>query len=105
MRGQYVFIMAKSQSFYVLHFQLLIFGDSPSYFLEMIMLISLKGIFTQTRMGVGRVTLLSKGPMREQYDFLMAKSQIFMFYIQLLVFLETYPKFLETIMLISSVGI
>ena len=39
----------------------------------MSMLISLVGILTQARMGVGRVTFLSIGPMRGQYVFLMAK--------------------------------
>ena len=31
------------------------------------------GTLTQTRMGLGRVTFSSKGPMRSQYVFLMAK--------------------------------
>ena len=69
------------------------------------MLISLKGTLTQPRMGVGRVTLPSKGPMRDQYVFVMAKSKRFdRFCIQLLVFLETHPRFLRMIMLISVVG-
>ena len=52
---------------------------------------------TQNRMGVGRVTLPFKGPMRGQYVFLMAKSQCF--YIYLLV-LETLCHFIEMIMLV-----
>ena len=47
--------------------------DSTSYFLKMSVLISLVGTLTQARMGVGMVTFLSKGPMREQYVFLMTK--------------------------------
>ena len=42
------------------------------------MLISMVGILTQARMGVGRVTFLSIGPMRGQYVFLMAKYVLFM---------------------------
>ena len=68
-------------------------GDSASYFLEMNMLISLKSTLTQTGMGVGRVTLPSKGSMRGQYVFLMAKSQMFYRYCFPLVFLETWPLF------------
>ena len=37
------------------------FGDSATYFFEIIMLISLKGTLTQT---FDRVTFLCKGPMR-----------------------------------------
>ena len=50
------------------------------------MLISLVGILTQARMGVGRVTFLDKGPMRGQYVFITAKYVLFMdvFLIQLL---------------------
>ena len=47
------------------------------YFLQMIMLISFVDTLTQTRMGVGRVTFPSKGPMRGQYVFHMTKSQSF----------------------------
>ena len=39
---------------------------------------SLVGILTQARMGVGRVTFLSKGPMRDQYVFITAKYVLFM---------------------------
>ena len=38
-------------------FMFLITLSGNSYFLDMIMLICLKGTLTQTRMGVGRVTL------------------------------------------------
>ena len=47
--------------------------DSASYFLKMSLLISLAGTLTQARMGVGRVTFLSKGSMGGHYVFLMAK--------------------------------
>ena len=43
----------------------------------MIILISLKGTLSQTRMGIGRVIVPSKGPMRGQNILLMAKSQVF----------------------------
>ena len=52
--------MAKTQSFYTFYFSVIISGDS--YLLEMIVT-SLEGTLTQTRMGIGRVTLLCKGPM------------------------------------------
>ena len=39
-------------------------GGSSSYLLEMVVLISLEDILTQTIMGVGRVTLPSKGPIK-----------------------------------------
>ena len=76
MRGQYVFLMTKSRSFYIL-FSISISGDSASYFIEMFMLISLEYTLAQTRMGFGRVTFSSKEPMRGQYVFLMTKSQSF----------------------------
>ena len=44
--------------------------DSASYFLKMSMLISLADTLSQDRMGVGRVTFLSKGSLRGQYVFL-----------------------------------
>ena len=37
------------------------------------MLIGKTGTQTQTRMGLSRVTFSSKGPMRDQYVFVMAK--------------------------------
>ena len=55
MRGQYVFLMAKSQSSYIRFvLSIVIAGDSASFFIEMIMLCCLEGILTQTRMGVGK---------------------------------------------------
>ena len=57
-------------------FSITISSDYASYFLEMNMLISLKGTLSQTGMGVGRVSLPSEGPMRGQYVFFMAKCQI-----------------------------
>ena len=58
-------------------FSSIISGDSVSYLLEMVVLISLESTLTQTRLGVGRVTLPSYGPMRGQYIFFMSKSQSF----------------------------
>ena len=65
-RGQYVFIMEKSQSVYTFYFSVIIFGDSASYLLEKTFLISLEGILTQKRMEVGwvLVALPSRAPMR-----------------------------------------
>ena len=51
----------------------LISTGSASYFLNMSMLISLVCTFIQARMGVGRATFLSKGAMRGQFFFLIAK--------------------------------
>ena len=56
-------------------FSISISGDSASYFIQMISLISLEYTLAQTRMVFGRVTLPSKGPMRGKYVFLIAKSQ------------------------------
>ena len=53
-------------------FSIIIYVDSASYFIEMIMLISLKGILTQTGRAVGRGTVLSKGPMRDHDVVIMA---------------------------------
>ena len=39
------------------------------------MFINLVGTLTQASMGEGRVTFLSKGPMRGQYVFLTAKKK------------------------------
>ena len=76
-------------------FSISISGDSTSYFIQMIMLISLEYTLAQTRMVFGRVTLPSKGPMRGKYVFLIAKSQSgfckFSFFE--LVFLEVQPLF------------
>ena len=70
---------------------------TASYFLEMSMLISLKGTLTQTRMGIGRVTLPSKGPMKGQFVFLITISKMFdRFCIQLLVFLKPRIAFPST---------
>ena len=84
MRAHYAFNMAKPPFlffffffFFFFVFSITISGDYASYFLEMNMLISLNGTLNQTGIGVGRVSLPSKGPMRGQYVFLMAKFQIF----------------------------
>ena len=50
-----------------------------SYIIEMIMLINLECTLAQTRMWFGKVTLPSKGFMRGQYVFVMAKSQSFFY--------------------------
>ena len=61
MRGEYVFVMTKSQSF--CRFSISISGVSASYFKEMIMVISFEYILAQTRMGFCRITLPNKGYM------------------------------------------
>ena len=61
MKGQYIFNMTKSRSLCFI-FSITISGDSASYFLEMVVIISLEGTLTQTRMGVDRITLPSKSP-------------------------------------------
>ena len=52
-----ILLMAKFQSLKCCIFLIIISGDSPSYFIEMItnMLNSLKSTLTPTRMGLGRV--------------------------------------------------
>ena len=60
LRGQYVFFSAN----YELCIDIFYFNistDSVSYFFKMITLISLVGILTQTRIGIGRVTFSSRG--------------------------------------------
>ena len=47
--------------------------DSSSYFLGMLMLISEICTLTHTRMGLDSVIFPSKGPMRGQYGFFIAK--------------------------------
>ena len=77
-RGQYVFLMAKYCNLYGRFlFKLDFSGDSASYFLGIIMLISKIGTLTQIRMGEGRVTFSIKGPMRGQYASLIAKCSNF----------------------------
>ena len=56
-------------------FSISISGDSASYFIQIIMLISLEYTLAQTRMVFGKVSLPSKGPMRGKYVFLMSKSK------------------------------
>ena len=91
MRGQYICFMEKSQSFYNFSFYTEYFWRLSPYFLDMITLISV----TQNKLGVGRLTVPCKGPMRGHYVFLMAKSKKFIsvLYFQLLL--------LETLCLIS----
>ena len=66
--------MAKSRSLCFI-FSFTISGDSASYFLQMVVIISLE--VTQTRMVVYMGTLPSKGPIRDQYIFLLTKFQLF----------------------------
>ena len=65
--------MAKHRSFDIFFFFFFFFftisGDPTSYFIEMSMLISLKGTLSQTGMWIGRVSLSSEGPMRGQNVF------------------------------------
>ena len=62
----------------------------------------MESILTQTRMGVGWVALLSKGPMRGQYICFMEKSKCFyMFYFYTEYFSRLIPYFLDMITLIS----
>ena len=68
-------------------FQLL-FCRLVAYFFELIMHISLKGILTQIRTKLDRVTFLCKGPMRSRYDVIMMNFQFYRYHVQL-VFLET----------------
>ena len=75
MRGQRVFLMCKSRNVYTFYFHLSFFGNSASHSIEMIMLVSLVDMLTQTRIGVGSVTFSRMGPMRGQYVFLISKSR------------------------------
>ena len=66
------------------------------------MLISLEGILTQTRIGVGWAALPSKGPMRDQIYLVYEKSQSFYkfsFYTEY--FRRLSPYFLDMITLIT----
>ena len=95
MRDQYVFVMAKSQSFIGFLLSISISGDSASYFIQMSLLISFEYTLAQTRMVFSKVTLPSKGPMRGKYVFTYSKIPKFLkwiFYFQL-VFVEVQPLF------------
>ena len=65
----------------------------------MFMLISLECTLAQTRMGFGRVTLPSKGPMRGQYVFLMTKSQSFYILFSISISGDSASYFIEMFML------
>ena len=73
MGGQFVFLTAKSRSFYVVYFQLLYLKTLRPVSSKC--LLFLECTLAQTRMGFGRVTLHSKGHMRSQSVFFMAKSE------------------------------
>ena len=88
----------KVPKFFMFYICITISGDSGSYFLEMIMLISLKGILTQTRMGIGRVTLHRKGPIFF-FDFFFFCG--FFFYSQNYYFWRPSSYFIEISMLIN----
>ena len=90
----------------VLYFHCCIFStDSATYFLTMRMLISSVGTLTQARMGVGRVTFLSKGPMSIclPYDKIRTCHRRFLFQL-LFPQTQSVSYFLKMIMLISLVG-
>ena len=53
---KYVFLMPKSWNFICKHYSVIICSNPASYFLEMIMLISLVGNLTQLRIGAGCIT-------------------------------------------------
>ena len=76
MRGQYVFLIAKYSNLYERFIFPLSFPQTQPL-ISLKWLISLVGTLTQARMGVDRVTFLSKGPMRGQYVFLTAKYVLF----------------------------
>ena len=59
MTGQYIFLSAKYILFINVFYSVIISADPVSYFLKMIMLISLVYILTQTRMGINSVTSYS----------------------------------------------
>ena len=63
-------------------FSIFILGNSASHFLEMIMLISWKGMLSQTRIGRRGVIFPRMGPIGDQYVFLMSKSKfvLYIFY-------------------------
>ena len=67
-------------------FLISISGDSASYFIQMIMLISLEYTLAHTRMVFGRVTLPGQGPTRGKYVFLIAKFQSFFFFYRFSIF-------------------
>ena len=97
MRGQYICFMEKSQSFYKFSFYTEYFWRLSPYFLDMITLISV----TQNKLGVGRLTVPCKGPMRGQYVFLMSKSQSFyMFVFSIISSVDCVSYFIEMIVLV-----
>ena len=77
MRDQYVLL--QNLKVFTVFSPINISGDSVSFFIQMIMLISLEYTLAHTRMVFGRVNIPSKGPMRGKYIFLIAKSQTFFF--------------------------
>ena len=88
------------------HFSVSISGGSLSYFIQVIMLISLEYTLAQTWMVFVRVSLPNKGPMRGKYVFLIAKSQSLFYTVS--IFNECFWRFwlslLEMIMLICFGG-
>ena len=73
--------------------------DSASYFLKLIMLISLVGTLSQTRMGEVCITFSGIGPRRSQCALLMSKFR-FLMHFQLFIIILDYSasNFLEMIM-------
>ena len=100
MRGQYICFMEKSQSFYKFSFYTEYFWRLTPYFLDMITLIRIN----QNRMGVGKIPLPCKGPMRDQYVFLMIMAKSRSYYICFAFSIvssgDCVSYFIETIMLV-----
>ena len=101
MRGQYVFCMAKSQSFYMFYVLNYYFYGSASYFIVMIMGFSLESTLAQTR--IGRVTLSSIwGPWEADMSSLWQIPKVFVgFQFSIIISGVSASYFNEIIMLIS----
>ena len=80
-----------------MHFivSVIISGDSASYMLEMVIVISLEDTLTQTRIGVGRVTLPCKGHMKDPNISTFGKNETSFYKVTFfqLIFLETLSLF------------
>ena len=60
-RGQRIFLMRIYKNVYTFYFHLLVFGNSASHSVEMIMLINQVDMLTQTRIGIGSITFPRMG--------------------------------------------
>ena len=75
--GSICLLNGNSQVFIIcVIFSIIISGGSAFYFIEIVMLISFEYPRLK-QLGLGRVTLPNKGPIKDQYVFVMAKSQSF----------------------------